>query len=510
MTLVLIVLASLLLGTISWHFLLGWTSLIALLPVFYVIKVAKGRNWSKLRLGLSLWLISFASMLLAWSWLLSTRPQVWAGINGAAATALVYGVWAVSALATSLGITPLILVVSRRNFDLLSPWALFTVPAAWIVGEYAGSWLFSLVYSGPGATLGAHWNFGNLGFGASVTPLAYLARYLGLFGLSFVVVLINLAFYRLLHRRWLAAASIILGACALSALAFYQYHGSTAKVAVSLASLKEGDLDYAHSLGSQAAAPSKLFVFPEYSFYYQTATPDEQKRDLPKLITADGATINAGLEHARLFTDHHSLITYTSQNGAMLDQQQKTFLIPAGEYLPYWIESALHTLGLANLIPTFNNMNAITPGATPEHVVDVSGLRVGTLSCSGIITPSFYQRLAGQGAEILVNTAALNIFANSPIYSQQNRQIARFQAIANAKPYMQATKSGASYIVDHNGTFVTEAPAGRTMVLAAYVAPQKQTTLYSQFGEWVVYTAAIGLMLLGTYVLLPRRPVTPS
>jgi hypothetical protein len=137
MTLVLIIIASLLLGTISWHFYLGWASLVALVPVFYLIKRSQQRSWSKLRLSLSLWLINFLAMLLAWSWLLTTRPQVWAGINGITAASLVYGVWIISALATSLGIVPLLLLVNRRRFDLLGPWTLFTLPAAWVIGEYA-------------------------------------------------------------------------------------------------------------------------------------------------------------------------------------------------------------------------------------------------------------------------------------------------------------------------------------------------------------------------------------
>jgi apolipoprotein N-acyltransferase len=373
--------------------------------------------------------------------------------------------------------------------------------------EYAGSWLFSLVFSGPGATLGAHWNFGNLGFGASVTPLAYLSRYVGLFGLSFVTALANLVLFRLIHKRWTSAV-ILLALASLSTLAFYQYQSHEAKVPVGLVSLKEADLEYAHNLGAQAGAPSKLFVFPEYSFYFGTATPEEQKRDLPKLITADGATVNAGLEHARLFTDHHSLITYRGQSGNIINEQQKSFLIPAGEYLPYWIEFVLRKLGLSSMVVAFNNMNQITPASSSEKVVDVHGLRVGTLSCSGVITPTFYRQLAAQGAVVLVNTAALNIFANSPVYSQQNRQIVRFQAIANAKPYLQATKSGPSYILDHNGTFLAEAPAGRTMVLTANITPGQQTTLYSQFGEWLIYVSLAGLGLLGLYVILPRRTVS--
>ncbi len=162
----------------------------------------------------------------------------WAAIDGSAAMAALLFCWLYVSFAYSVAF----LLFGFTSLKFVSPkpgWLAFLiVPSLWILTEFLRSYFYSIFTWGPEAMLGAHWNFGNLGFAAIGTPLSYASRFVGLFGLSFLVVSINIACLQLLQKKYKAAV-VVLSACCL--LAFIGAHTFTAQqkpVPVGLVQLK--------------------------------------------------------------------------------------------------------------------------------------------------------------------------------------------------------------------------------------------------------------------------------
>lgn len=103
-----------------------------------------------------------------------------------------------------------------------------------------------------------------------------------------------------------------------------------------------------------------------------------------------------------------------------------------------------------------------------------------------------------QGAEVLTNSASLGTFTYAPLYHAQTRQMARFNAIANVRPYIQASTGAYSYAIDSNGKFLYRTTKTGLNHQFLTIQSNKTQTIFSKFGEWVVF---VSLILVGTLLV---------
>jgi apolipoprotein N-acyltransferase len=181
---------------------LGWLSLVGLVPFLYFLRCLREKKMAiKQQLGL-IWVVGLSVFLVVLSWSLQTNPEKWAFISGRQADLALGLVFLGFSLVLSLQylIFGSLYLWIKPRFTSKTVFLIF--PAIWVVAEAGRSLLFSLVVAGPGGSIGTDWNFGVLGIAGSVTPLGYLARLVGMFGMSFVVVVINLCVFWLLQKRW--------------------------------------------------------------------------------------------------------------------------------------------------------------------------------------------------------------------------------------------------------------------------------------------------------------------
>ncbi len=493
----------------NYHF--GWFGFVALLPLLFTLEwlgSVAWKRWQKVALLYGIGLVFFG-VIVQWMYHIHATDLIADSV-----LRMVFIILSFFLVASSLALGFIVFgqLYFRLKVSLQSGWAFVVLPAAWIVGEYARSILFSVMWLGPGGTVGPHWNFGNLSFAASATPLVYAARLLGMFGLSAAVVLVNLCIYMILKRRYAWQALLcVLGVMIIAGSGFFLYSKSidakTVKVGV-VHLQSDADTGYeaevTRSMASQRLTRENVLILPEYSHFYE---PDNAssvlaiQKTIAKtalgLDTSNGVIITSQLGQGE-FEGGNGVI-YVRQNGHIISTQYKRFLIPAGEYVPYVFQVILKLSGNGGVVSAHQTKKTIIASKKSEHFVAVDGVRYGAMACSGVISPELYRQITKSGAEVLTNSASLSSMGIDKLYFQEAKQMARFQAVANARDFVQSARGGQSYAITKDGEFSAQTSGDKTQYLQATIATNARRTLYSIVGEWALALAIVALGVKAFY-----------
>lgn len=501
------VLSAVVLATPFLFYSAGWLSLVCVVPFMYYLNHIS-RSKSAKYFVFSIWSVGIIFFFIVCQWLLNTRPDNWAYIEGWQGSIGLLIIYLILVSLLSLQFLIFGILFRKLRINLFSKQAFVVLPAIWIVAEFVRSVLFSVITYGPNGSIGQYWNFGVLGFGAGITPLAFGARLVGLFGLSFMVVAINLSIFWILHKRWklpVVVFAFILIISLLGWAIFNKTNGSSLPLSVvQLAPTSDNSLttNYQTELKSimndQNISPNsvELFLLPEYSEFFTLG--DSTSVDLTKKYLAANSGAITSINKPNTLNPSNDLVVYNKE-GEITSQHQKQFLIPVGEFMPYIIEGLLRATSQTEALEINKVSQNITKGNKIEPPVIVAGKTIGALACSGAIAPELYRSMVTQGSEVLTNSASLGTFTYAPLYHAQTRQMARFNAIANARPYIQASTGAYSYAIDSNGKFIFRTTATGLNHQFLNIKTNKNFTLYSKLGEWVVF-----ISLILTIVLLVR------
>ncbi|MEK7578883.1 MAG: nitrilase-related carbon-nitrogen hydrolase [Patescibacteria group bacterium] len=500
------------------HFYLSFLGLFGLIPFFIFIEriCFAGRDKTVLKKSfLGGWLAGFIFFALISRWLFSALPADWAGLNNIFLANLIFvSGWLMLSIfvGISFGIfgfsASLFLNYYQKSSNFLN---IIIIPSIWIISEYLRAWMFSLLTWSPSASFAPHWSFGNLGYTLIDTLFIFGSRFVGLYGISFFAVFFNTALFILFFRRrslFLSAIFVlILVPVILSPaffapnsflenkeflnIAFFQMNTKLKPMSISKIFLL---WDRAESEKRNISQPDML-IFPENGYlgfigekekeFIKKVFPDQNRQGL--IITNRVVVEKNGLLQGQ--------IIYRDQKGDIVDVQVKSFLIPGGEFMPSILKFFLVLTNNQAALQRFEVLRSFSNGKTFEKPVEFSLTSVGALLCSGVVSPLLYRSLAKQGAQILVNSASLGIFNNDPFLLSQLKTQARFQAIANEKPFIQSTDGGQSLFIDQNGKMIIETKPSENSILFAKVFPSKIQTFYTKFGDWPLIMAFLILLL---------------
>lgn len=392
-------------------------------------------------------------------------------------------------------IMPFCLYLYRRlNLNISKVSFVWLAPTVWLVGELMRSVLFSLATMGPGGRVGDYWNFGALGYFLINTPLVYAARLGGLYLLSAIVACLfaSLA-YGFKAKRWLPFLMVIIGASLLSLIGWQSYksaNGPTVNVlAVNIKTKSEGKSQIQEILGSIPKNSADVVVLPEYSNFWQSDNTS-QTAIMQHLIKTNGGTVVTSTKNYQPVKTTND-IQFTNSSGQVVFSQAKWFLVPGGEFVPYIYQALLVATGQSHLIEKFNTTRGITPANNREQVFKRDNVAFGSLVCSGVNVLSLYRNLASQGATILTNSASVGILGGSHGYSQASSNLAKLQAVANARPFVQSARGGTSFVYDHNGKLLAKTGLSTNSHVQESVRTNSKRTLYTVLGEWVVWLAIV-------------------
>jgi apolipoprotein N-acyltransferase len=207
-----------------------------------------------------------------------------------------------------------------------------------------------------------------------------------------------------------------------------------------------------------------LLVLPEYSGILKYKNYKQMLHRLSK----DGIAITS-IDNGRSPAGTNRIIVL-NRDGYVISSEDKTFLIPTGEYMPYVLQLGFRLIGKSQALVDFRYSQQLTKGSHAETpIMTNNGLSVGALACSGVGSLNGYRSLSRDGADILTNSASLAFLLPNSIYHTYARNMARFQAVSNNKAFIQASRSGQSYIIDNQGSFVARSYNQQDQLLTANV-----------------------------------------
>ncbi|GAB2970512.1 apolipoprotein N-acyltransferase [Frigoribacterium salinisoli] len=348
------------------------------------------------------------------------------------------------------------------------------VPRAWptLLGRtvllpvvVGGVWTLREMVAGTWPYGGFAW--GRVALSQSTSPFASLTAWIGISGLSFVMValvaaLLQLALLVEVRRSTRALVAAVAVVAVLAVPAWPTRTSGTATIASVQGNgpagyfdeREQGDLVNAQVLAMQGlpvGEPLDLIVWPEGAsdrdptrdafgrYVFDTLTRAYDAPLLSGVITQsdDGGTV------------WNSSVLW--DDGRVRGQYDKKHPIPFGEYVPdraFWRPFAPDLIDLI--------ARDYTPG-TRDEVVDVGGFLAGVSICFDIVDDQLVRNMARGGAQVIVAQTNNADFGETD-ENQQQLAIARLRAIETALPLVNVSTVASSRVLDAHGRTIDEIP----------------------------------------------------
>ena len=362
--------------------------------------------------------------------------------------------------------------------------ALLVLPCVWVIIEWMRGWLFT--------------GFGWLGLGYAFidTPIADYGPFIGILGISFLVVISASSLFWLSNKQagpGLRVASVILlvAIWLTPMLVTFPVQVQADKEPLAVALLQGNIPQHRKWLTSERQPTLKLYrdmteahwdkqliVWPE------TAVPAFEDQVFDYLETLHTAAqlgnthIMLGMPVRESHGDryYNALGVLGNAHRGAESLYQKQHLVPFGEYLP--LRFLLGPLLDYLEIP----MSNFSAGTVDKPLVTVGEYEVGTFICFEIAFAEDVRQALPE-AGYLVNISNDAWFGNS-LAPYQHLQMARMRALENGRYVLRATNTGVTAIIDSNGDIQSILTPFQQGVLTGKIQPMKGGTFFSRYGDY--------------------------
>lgn len=377
-------------------------------------------------------------------------------------------------------------------------WGLPAVIAALWTGRewFSGSWPYG----------GFAW--GRVGLSQSDSPFAHLAAWVGVLGVSFVVVycvavVVSLGLVRGMQVRVRVATAGLLVAAVLAVPAWPTATDGTIRVEAVQGNGPAGYFDRAapgEVLESQVAATDveatgvDLVVWPEASAEFDPRAQPVIAGALDRVVRSVDAPLVAGaITQTPSGVLHNTSFVWTADGWQSSYDKKRP--VPFGEYVPdRWFFSKLAP-SLIGLL-----QRDYTPGTKP-NVLSVAGVKAGIAICFDIVDDGLTRDMARGGAQVILAQTNNADFSGTDENLQQ-LEIARMRAIETGRSLVNISTVGASQVIDPSGRTIDRVPEYTATSMVTDV-PLGTTTTPATVASGLI---ALVLSLGGMLVLLACAP----
>jgi apolipoprotein N-acyltransferase len=499
------IVSGILAGSVFCTGLPGWLLPVFLLPLLYsYVKLPKTSHKEKTMLLLVSFFVPFHAVVL--SWFLDANISALIGASKSMSLVAAYLSWIIMTIVITLPMIALIPAFNllKRTRSILVPSIL--VACFWVVCEWARSMLFAGFLYGEGGSIGDYWNFGSMGLGLISTPVGFSSRFVGMYGLSFIVVFIAVSLFQSIRSKTFTTiliCSLFIFTLTLGSYRSYSQDVLGKAYKASMLQNEQAEPEYGHEtmIENKSDELKDLIVLPEYSRMFDYSYRDFAKIYVNDRLAVGGTSITVSDGEGEKW---YGTLEFRDYTGTKLAAHTKEFLIPTGEYLPAILRifySMTSQSKITNQFEIYRQVHKGDPPQTYRH----SDLTIGPVACSGILGRDIYRMLAQDGAQVLTNSASLIDFKYSQSYFRQSLQMASFHAIANNRPFIQSSLGAPAFAMDSNGSFIVSPRDSRTKFIDFSFSPKNKKTIYTLLGEWVLLTSGAAVLVWQTYALWKRK-----
>ncbi|MGA8274400.1 MAG: apolipoprotein N-acyltransferase, partial [Candidatus Sulfotelmatobacter sp.] len=171
-----------------------------------------------------------------------------------------------------------------------------------------------------------------------------------------------------------------------------------------------------------------------------------------------------------------------SPSGEWTSRYDKVHLVPFGEYLPF-PQLFAFAGGLTREVGEFKAGASRAP-------LDAGNRPLGVFICYESVFPGEVRQFANNGAQVFVNISNDGWYGDSGAYAQHLNQT-RMRAIENDRWILSATDTGVTASIDPNGRTVARLPRKERGALIAPYALTSVTTFYTRHGDCFAWLCAI-------------------
>ncbi len=387
---------------------------------------------------------------------------------------------------------------------------LFT-PILWVTLEYLRSFLLT---GFPWASLG-YTQYLNL-------PFIQIADITGVYGPSFVILLVNAAFFHVLlqwSKKTFPFREVAMVVFILLGLLIYGY-GKMRLVDRQMphqpslrAGLVQGNIDQSIKW-EESFQKETLNIYERLSFkvaeekpdliiWPETATPfffqDEKAYqpmilDIPKKTNAFLLFGSPSYKIEKGKVNHFNSAFMVSPSGELVGKYDKIHLVPYGEYVPLGEMISLGSLGegIGNFKPGKQTFNFSLPQG-----------KFGVLICFEIIFPDLCRRFIKEGADFLV-TLTNDAWFGRTSAPYQHLSMATFRAIENRVFIVRAANTGITGFIDSKGRIVKQGGLFTEETMIGTIHLSKGKTFYTLHGDVFAWVCS-GFTILILVFLINRR-----
>ena len=373
------------------------------------------------------------------------------------------------------------------------------LPATWVAGEFARGWAFG---GFPWTPIGSSQ--------ATVLPVAQFASLAGVYGLSALVVTVNVLLAIVLTGRGRARAVCGVVAVALVAGSWVWGAGRIAdgrlvrsgtplRVGLVQGNVAQGDkwnpglaagilADHIGLTRDAVSRGAAFVLWPESStpFMLEEDPAGQQVHSLarelrvPLLVGSD--------EVKRLPLRLYNAAHLIAPSGATEAVYRKMHLVPFGEFIPL--------KGVISFVsPLVESFAEFVPG-TETVLLPIGNHKASTSICYEVVYPELVRDAVLKGSELLT-TITNDAWYGRTSAPFQHWELASLRAIEHGRFLARAANTGISGVVDPYGRVTARSGLFEQVALVADVRLLTEQTFYTRFGDVIAWLAVALTVLAG-------------
>jgi len=482
--------------TLNFH-LLAW---IALVPLFLALRGQSAKNgfW----LGGITGIVYFAGTV----YWVTNSMHYYGGIPVIPASLITLLLCAYLALYPALfGAAVVRLRMTHPSLLILS------TPAVWTALELARTYVFS----------GFPWSL--LGYSQYLAlPVIQVSDIAGVYGVSFLIVLVNAAVAEFLADRkkysLLVIASVIMALVLGYGLMRIHVPENITGITVSVVQGNiEQDKKWDPAFQTEVLAvytrlsQDALLQHPDIVIWPETATPfyfngegprdSTLRKDLTSFVKKNGVPLLFGsptyeVRPEKVVHLRNSAFLLTT-DGTVRAVYHKLHLVPFGEYVPlkkvlFFAEKMVQAISDFEAGNDYTVMTIAPRGPSSANEVKLS-----TAICYEIIFPDLIRKFVDHGAA-LITTITNDAWFGRTAAPYQHFSMAVFRAVENRVPVARAANTGVSGFIDAKGEILDTSAIFTEAHLTHTLAPRGVKTFYTRYGDVFSYLCLLASIFLLT------------